>query len=124
MRGKAWQVARAGLFLLFAVMLAMLGPMHAEGSQLSRVGPAESKSETNEHRDSEKLRERLPGIALHRRCYTPREDRGRPLPRELQHAADIGNQAQTGSFPNTGSKPHHAYAKLKHSPAGLQVIRH
>jgi hypothetical protein len=124
MRGKAWQIARAGLFLLFAVVLAMLGPVHAESSPQLRVGPAESKSETNEHRDSEKLRERLPGIALHRRCYIRREDRGTPLPRELQHTADIRNQAQVGKVPNVGNKPHHAYAKLKHSPAGLQVIRH
>ncbi|MEV0696678.1 hypothetical protein AB0I53_01965 [Saccharopolyspora sp. NPDC050389] len=124
MRGKAWQITRAGLFLLFAVVLAVLGPLSAEAGPQLRTGPAETKSETNEHRDGEKLRERMPGIALHRRSFERREDRRPLLPRGLQGIARIENQTEVGRLPNAGSKPHHAYAKLKHSPATLQVIRH
>ncbi|MBB5152794.1 hypothetical protein [Saccharopolyspora phatthalungensis] len=124
MRGKAWQITRAGIFLLFAVVLALLGPLNAEGSSQLRIGPAESKSETNEQRDVEKLRERLPGIAPPRRLYDRKNDRGALLPPGLQYAADIENQAQVRVLPNARSKPHHACVKLKHSPAALQVIRH
>lgn len=124
MRGKAWQITRAGLFLLFAVVLALLGPLNAEAGPQLRTGPAETKSETNEHRDSEKLRERVPGIALHRRCCDRQEGRRPLLPRALQQVAHIGNQALTGKVPNAGSKPHDAFAKVRHSPAVLQVIRH
>ncbi|MGP4019976.1 hypothetical protein [Saccharopolyspora sp. 5N708] len=126
MRGKARQITRAGLFLLFAVVLAVLSPVHseAEGSTLLRTGaPADSKSETKERRDCEKLRERLPGIALHRRSQDGQEDRRALLPRELQRATDIDDQTEVGVLPASGSTPHHCYAKLKHSPAGLQVIR-
>ncbi|MEV0055490.1 hypothetical protein SAMN05216215_105313 [Saccharopolyspora shandongensis] len=123
MRGKAWQITRAGLFLLFAVLLAVLGPLSAEAGPQLRTGPAETKSET-EHRDSEKLRERMPGIALHRRSVERREDRRPLLPRGLQGIARIENQTEVEALPNAGSKPHPTYAKLKHSPATLQVIRH
>ncbi|MCI2420165.1 hypothetical protein MOQ72_22230 [Saccharopolyspora sp. K220] len=126
MRGKAWQITRAGLFLLFAVVLAVLGPVQseAEASALSRTGaPAESNSETKERRDCEKLRERLPGIALQRRSQERRDGRRALLPRELQRVADIESQAEVGTLPDAGPTPHHCYAKLRHSPAGLQVIR-
>ncbi|MGI8307323.1 hypothetical protein [Saccharopolyspora hattusasensis] len=123
MRGKAWQITRAGLFLLLAVVLALLGPLNAEAGSL-RTGPAETKSETNEHRDGEKLRERVPGIALHRRCCDRREGRRPLLPRGLQHVVHIGMRALTEKFSNAGSKPHDAFAKVRHSPAVLQVVRH
>ncbi|PKW19110.1 hypothetical protein [Saccharopolyspora spinosa] len=124
MRGKAWRITRAGLFLLLAVVLALLGPLNAEAGPQFRTGPGETKSETNEHRDGEKLRERVPGIALYRRCSDGQEGRRPLLPRGQQHVVDIGKQVLTGKFPNARSKPHDAFAKVRHSPAVLQVVRH
>ncbi|GAA0522126.1 hypothetical protein GCM10011581_34660 [Saccharopolyspora subtropica] len=124
MRGRAWQITRAGLFLLFALVLAMLVPAQSAVEAGSvRTGSAESQTET-EQRDSEKLRERLPSVALNRRSYVRREDRREPLPPELQHPDVVAGWPRIGKIPNTGSGPHHAYAKLRHSPAALQVIRH
>ncbi|MER7079594.1 hypothetical protein SAMN02982929_03343 [Saccharopolyspora kobensis] len=125
MHSKAWRVTRAGLFLLLSIALAVLGPTQAtgEGCAPPRWGPAET-NETKENRDSEKLRERLPGVALNRRCGARAEARREPLPRVLQPADGVEIRPRARILPNPGSDPYHEFMKLKHSPAVLQVVRH
>ncbi|MER5390638.1 hypothetical protein [Saccharopolyspora sp. NPDC002686] len=111
--------------LLLAIALAVLGPVQAtaQGCSPTRSGPAETSPETKEHRDV-KLRERLPGIALHRCSGSRFRERNVPLPRVLQPTHDVEEGLRSGILPNPGSDPYHDFVKLKHSPAVLQVVRH
>lgn len=121
MRGKVWQITRAGLFLFFVVLLAAMGPLSATGSA-QRSMPAETKEHKHsEHRDAEKLRERLHGTTEQRRDTA--RGRGNPLPRALQPAAGFPEPGHA-VLPADASKPHHSYVKFRHSPAVLQVFRH
>ncbi|KAA5831842.1 hypothetical protein ABT337_01600 [Saccharopolyspora hirsuta] len=123
MHGKVWRITRAGLFLVLAVVLAVLGPAQATGEGCSppRSGPAET-NETKEN--TEKLRERLPGVTLNRRCGVRAEVRRAPLPKVLQPAAGVEIRPRSRILPNPGSDPYHDFMKLKHSPDVLQVVRH
>lgn len=125
MHSKVRRVTRAGLFLLLSIALAVLGPAQApaEGCVQPRWGPAET-NETKENRDSEKLRERLPGVALNRRCGARAETRRVPLPRVLQPVEAVEIKVLPRMFPNPGNDPYHDFMKLKHSPDVLQVVRH
>ncbi|MER7012131.1 hypothetical protein ABT324_11970 [Saccharopolyspora sp. NPDC000359] len=123
MHGRAWRITRAGLFLLLAVVLAVLGPAQATGSGCSPVRTA--PAETNETKEtSEKLRERLSGITPNRRCGARVEVRRAPLPEALQPATGLANHPRARILPNPGSDPYHDFMKLKHSPDVLQVVRH
>ncbi|GAA4618509.1 hypothetical protein [Saccharopolyspora hordei] len=128
MRGTVWRFTRAGLFLLFAFALTALGTAAAppgDGCSPSRWGPAENKqSETKEHRDGAKLRERLPGLALGRRCGLRAEAHGAPLPRVLQPAGADENEQRPRTVPDPGNDAYHAFVRLRHSPDTLQVVRH
>ncbi|RRO18212.1 hypothetical protein EIL87_08195 [Saccharopolyspora rhizosphaerae] len=125
MCGRAWQVTRAVLFLLFAVVLAALGPTDA-----ALAGPAccaassEHKPDTTEQRDNEKLRERLQGLTTHRRAHTRHEHDRHPL-RGVQGgtAAEL-DLVHPARLPAAESDAHHACSRLRHSPATLQVMRH
>lgn len=126
MRGRAWQITRAGLFLLFAVVLAALGPTDAAlASQVNSAATSEHKPDPKEQRDSEKLRERLPGLATHRRTQTRHEQDRDPLRGESRWtAADFEILVHAARLPNSGTDTYHARSRLRHSPATLQVMRH
>ncbi|GAA4869516.1 hypothetical protein [Saccharopolyspora cebuensis] len=127
MCGKAWQTVRAGSFLLFVVLLAVAGPLDAPpDAKASRVVPSEVKSETSEHREGEKLRERLPGATVHRRCLIRHEDRGRVVPWTPECATlRTGCRCASGAPPDRGwLSRSDEFRSERHSPAALQVFRH
>ncbi len=126
MRGTAWQITRVGLFLLFAVVVAALGPTDAAlATQVSSPATSEHKPDPKEQRDGEKLRERLPGLTTHRRSQARHEQDRDPLRGESRWtAADFEILAHTSRFPNAGTDTYHAHSRLRHSPATLQVMRH
>jgi hypothetical protein len=125
-RGTAWQITRVGLFLLFAVVLAALGPTDAAlAGQATCVTTNEHKPDPKEHRDGEKLRERLPSPATHRRTQMRHEhDRDLLLGSSRWRAADLEILIRSAAFPGAGADAHHAHDRLRHSPAMLQVMRH
>lgn len=126
MRGRSWQITRAGLFLLFAVVLAALGPTDAAlANQVSCPAISEHKPDTKEQRDGEKLRERLPGLTTHRRALL-RHERDRDLLRSEARwvAADFEVLVRSGCIPNVETDTGEARSRLRHSPAALQVMRH
>lgn len=120
MRVKAWQTLRAGFFLLFAVLLVVLGPVQDGAAGTLRAAPAETKSDHLEHRDGETLRERLNGIAGQRRTEDDR--RGSPLPAGMQPAAESAPRPPGGQVSSRGGKP--PDDRAHRSPAALQVFRH
>ncbi|WP_406689582.1 hypothetical protein REH65_26480 [Saccharopolyspora sp. ID03-671] len=126
MRGRLWLITRAGLFLLFAVALAALGPTDAAlAGQVPSSTTSEHKPDPKEQRDTEKLRERLPGLAAHRRTLVRHEHDLDPLHGESRWtAADFAILVRAVSFPDIGTDTYHARSRLKHSPAALQVMRH
>ncbi|TDC87752.1 hypothetical protein E1161_25195 [Saccharopolyspora aridisoli] len=126
MRGTAWQITRVGLFLLFAVVLAALGPTDAAlAGQAKSATTNEHKPDPKEHRDGEKLRERLPSPATHRRTQLRHErDRDLFLGASRWMAADFEVLIRSAAFPSIGTDTHHAHGRLRHSPAMLQVMRH
>ncbi|SFT06318.1 hypothetical protein [Saccharopolyspora flava] len=127
MRGRLWLITRAGVFLLFGVVLAALGPTDAAlaGEVGCSATTSEHKPDPKEQRDSEKLRERLPGLATHRRTQTRHEHDRDPLQGESRWtAADFATLVHAASLPNIGTDTYHAHIRLRHSPAALQVMRH
>lgn len=127
MRGRAWQITRAGLFLLFAVVLAALGPTDAAlANQASSPAISENKPDTKEQqRDGEKLRERLPGLTTHRRIQLRHQhDRDRLRAEARWVAADFEVLVRSGYIPNVETDAGDARSRLRHSPAALQVVRH
>ncbi|GAB3674015.1 hypothetical protein [Saccharopolyspora tripterygii] len=126
MRGRAWQITRAGLFLLFAVVLAALGPTDAAlANQVSCPATSEHKPDTKEQRDGEKLRERLPGLTTHRRTQL-RHEHDRDLLRSEARwvAADFEVLVRSGYVPNVETETNDDRSRMRHSPAALQVMRH
>ena len=126
MRGRAWQITRAGLFLLFAVVLAALGPTDAAlANQVSCSASSEHKPDTKEQRDGEKLRERLPGLTTHRRAQLRHEQDRDVLRTEARWvAADFEVLVRSRYIPNVETDAGDALGRLRHSPAALQVMRH
>ncbi|TWG08422.1 hypothetical protein [Saccharopolyspora dendranthemae] len=127
MRGRAWQITRAGLFLLFAVVLAALGPTDAAlANQVSCPAISEHKPDTKEQqRDGEKLRERLPGLTTHRRTQLRHQHDRDCLRGEARWvAADFEVLVRSGYVPNVETDAGDARSRLRHSPAALQVMRH
>jgi hypothetical protein len=124
-RGKVWRITRAGLFLLFVVVLAALGSVDAAvASPNMGVATHEHKPEPKEQRDSEKLRDRLPKPAtLNRRHQARHSDDRRPVPAFLRCQQESA-EPQAACLPNSGSDTYHGHLRLRHSPAVLQVVRH
>lgn len=125
MRGELWQIARAGLFLLFVVVLAALGPVDAAvAGPVPGVATHEHKPDPKEQRDSEKLRDRLPKPAAPSRRHEARHanDR-RPLPALVRREQD-SSRLLRARFPDSGSEAYHEHVRLRHSPGMLQVVRH
>ncbi|TDD81288.1 hypothetical protein E1202_29330 [Saccharopolyspora karakumensis] len=124
MRGTAWQITRVGVFLLFAVVLAALGPTDAAlAGQAASLTTNEHKPDPKEHRDGEKLRERLPSPATHRRDQM-RHEHDRNLGASRWTAADFEILLRSAACPGIGTDAHHVHGRLRHSPAMLQVMRH
>jgi hypothetical protein len=125
-RKRGDTIAKAGLFLLFAAVLALLTPLQvsAETSASLRNGASESKSEGSQHRDCEKLRERLPGIPASRRQEI--DPKRRPLPNELQNASDTDGYSPLALARGAGrmARPSDECSRSRHSPAALQVYLH
>ncbi|GAA2802505.1 hypothetical protein [Saccharopolyspora taberi] len=123
MVGLLWGTVRAGIFLLFVVLLAVVGPQSsAVAGPVAQSAPSTSE-EKNEHRESQKHRERLPGITFHRRDFEPAERGHRPLPGSMQHG--VADRLRPLAVPpSRNSKPHEKCFRELHSPAALQVFRH
>ncbi|QUH01587.1 hypothetical protein HUO13_12870 [Saccharopolyspora erythraea] len=109
------------------VLLTILGPLQSSASSgpVFQSGSSKSETEKHEHREGQKLRERLPGIALHRRACLPRELGRKPLPQGMQHGARDREAAEQAVRyrPRLAVLPEHRVRSL-HSPALLQVFRH
>ncbi|CAM01351.1 hypothetical protein SACE_2045 [Saccharopolyspora erythraea NRRL 2338] len=109
------------------VLLTVLGPLQSSASSgpVFQSGSSKSETEKHEHREGHKLRERLPGIALHRRAYVPRELGRRPLPHSMQHGIRDRQFAdqEVRYRPRLAVLPEERVRSL-HSPALLQVFRH
>lgn len=124
MFGKVWHTARAGLFLLFVVVLAVLGPADAAvaGQATCSAATQEQQQDSKEHRDGEKLRDRAVKLAAVTRRQSARTENSRPLPAFLQVRSEF--TASEPVFPNSGTPTRHEHLRVTHSPAMLQVVRH
>ena len=127
MTGRLWRIMRAGLFLLFVVLLTVLGPLQAgalPGPACSPTPAPSNSEEKNEHREGHKLRERLPGIAHHRRAVEPADPGHKPLPWTMQPGVGDAAGAAPADPALRTAKPHEKCFRELHSPAALQVFRH
>lgn len=117
------RIVRAGLFLLFSVLVAVVSPLQPTlASDLTMRNPAEVKSEVKETRDTGKLRQRAASEdGTRRERRTP--DRGAPLPNGLQ-AGPGWRQDPFITALRGRTKPHEDAARNRHAPATLQVYRH
>ncbi len=119
---------RAGLFILFVALLALLAPLQTAAGigASSRSNVAETKNSNSpvEHREKETLRERFPKVAQQGRSAKKPETPCEPLPASLQTGGDCaipGLRMEGG--PGTETKLSHEYVRGRHSPASLQVYR-
>jgi hypothetical protein len=122
MRFRAGSFVKAGLFLLFSFVLAVLAPSQCWGVSGTAVGAVESQSGSSEHREDEK-RERLPVVATIR--HEDSATRHRRLPGVHLRVRDLDSQiaATAASGPRAGQLSENR-ARARHSPAALQVYRH
>lgn len=125
MHGRVGTV-RTGIFLFLAAVVVVLAPVQPpvdSGAALRTV--SEQKNETSEQRDSEKLRERLPGIASSRRALERHEEQWRSHPpvsrRDLITAPDPTAMC-TGAASRTTRRQDEC-TRTRHSPPLLQVFR-
>ncbi|MBA8823504.1 hypothetical protein FHX42_000833 [Saccharopolyspora lacisalsi] len=123
MRGRARGATRAGLFLLFAVLLAMLAPLNASGER-STAYRAGGVCEHNEHRESEKLRARAPSVAATRRGHERGSRRWAALVERVQHLRRVraGRRAKARTAPRA-SRLAFGWMRSAHSRSHLQVYR-
>lgn len=118
MLGKVRPVARAGLFLLFAIVLVGLAPAvqtTANGCTTPRSALAENEIE---HRD----RTTPPGVWRDRRGRHRPPRRRMPLPCELLGVRSAAAPL-TGPQRSGANKPVHPVVRWTHSPPSLQVFR-
>lgn len=125
MRSRAGSTTRAGLFLLFVVVLAMLAPLYASGERSTsyRTGGV---SEHSEHRETEKLRERLPSVAATRRGHERGSRRWAVLnshARQLLRALGEHCATKVVDAVRRTSSPSHEWGRYSHSRSALQVYR-
>lgn len=118
-----WRVVRAALLLLLTVLLTVLAPLAAGADGTApRIVHSESKTESSEYRD-EKLRERLPGVAMQRHG-AERDDPGRFHMAFGLHELISMRVAMPSADPlYSGRAPHDLSLRDRHSPAALQVFR-
>ncbi|MFR9731904.1 hypothetical protein ACL03H_21960 [Saccharopolyspora sp. MS10] len=118
------RMVRAGLFLLFTVLLAVVVPFQSTlCAELAVRNTSEiTTNELKEH--SEKLRQRIAAASPSRREQRAPEPRG-PLPKVFQRDLAARHQpcASRGSV-HAGPQPREDCARLRHAPAVLQVYRH
>jgi hypothetical protein len=126
-RSRLGAITRAGLFLLFVTVLALLAPLEVSAEIEASASPASSQSQSDDTRqhDSDKSQERLPGILPGRRV--DKLDQFRLLPDSRQPRTDVAGYR----WPLTGfravsrmDRPADEWARGRHAPAALQVYRH
>jgi hypothetical protein len=126
-RSRLGAITRAGLFLLFVTVLALLAPLEVSAETEAGGGPASSQSQPDDTRqhDFEKSQERLPGILPSRRVE--RLDQFRLLPDSRQsRTAAPGHRWPVTGFRAVSrmDRPADEWARGRHAPATLQVYRH
>lgn len=127
-RCRTGAIARAGVFLLFALVLAMLAPLEASAEAVtpSQPGVADTKNEGkggHEHKDTEKLGERLPRAALNQRFRDVRTG-PQPLPKNWRRQGEFTTSLLARAAMGSASGPDDPATRSRHSPASLQVYRH
>lgn len=117
------RLVRAGLFLIFAVLLGIGTPVQpALSAELAMR--SEIKTQVTEHRDGENLRQR-PASAVPSRSERRRLDRTDLLPKGMQpevlakRLESIGVQRSLAF-----ADPAVEHARSRHAPAALQIYRH
>ncbi len=118
------KIVRAGLFLLFTVLLAVVVPFQSTlCAELSMRNTSEIKTnEIKEH--SEKVRQRLSAASSSRRDDRTPDPRG-PLPKIFQQdLTALHDVCASGAASFPSSQPDADCVRKRHAPAVLQVYRH
>lgn len=123
MRGKRGAI-RAALFLLFAVALVLAAPWQTPvNTGATFRAPAEHHEE---HRESMKLRERLPGVEQQRNPHARHLAVRRVEPSVSRRdvvTADWSTGAQAAAA-RSAMRHRQELVRKRHSPPLLQVFRH
>lgn len=128
-RVEAGSGVRAGLFVLFVALLALLAPLQTAAGvgATSRTTPAETSSSYSplEHREKE-TRERLSKLAAQSRSEEHADEQRVPLPANLQTCGHrpMDDSPRWWGRDAAETTPSHDCVRNRHSPASLQVYRH